>query len=150
MVIYQGNEYNHYNNVIMSAMASQITSRTIVYSTVYSRRRPKKTSKLRVTGLCEGNLPAQRASNAENVSIWWRHHGSSSLPDYWCSTPSVAQKAPVHQKGPCQPDGTVMATLLRHGLSGKEIRNAKSAIRTHVVIKYTIRTTHSTCNCFMT
>ena len=40
----------------------------------------KKTSKLRVTGLCEGNspvtgeFPAQRASNTENVSIWWRHH----------------------------------------------------------------------------
>ena len=45
------------------------------------RRRSKKTSKLRVTGLCEenspvtGEFPAQRASNAENVSIWWRHHG---------------------------------------------------------------------------
>ena len=44
------------------------------------RRRSKKTSKLRVTGLCEGNspvtgeLPAQRTSNAENVSIWWHHH----------------------------------------------------------------------------
>ena len=43
------------------------------------RRRSKKTSKLGVTGLCEGNslvtgeFPAQRASNAENVSIWWRH-----------------------------------------------------------------------------
>ena len=45
------------------------------------RYRSKKTSKLRVTGLCEGNSPvfgeflAQRASNAANVSIWWRHHG---------------------------------------------------------------------------
>ena len=44
------------------------------------RRRSKKTSKLRATGLCEGSSPAtgelqaQRASNAENVSIWWRHH----------------------------------------------------------------------------
>ena len=44
------------------------------------RRRSKKTSKLRVTGLCAGNspetgeFPAQRTSNAENVSIWWRHH----------------------------------------------------------------------------
>ena len=44
------------------------------------RRRSKKTAKLRVTGLCEGNspvtgeFPAQRASNAERVSIWWRHH----------------------------------------------------------------------------
>ena len=25
-------------------------------------------------GLCEENSPSQRASNAENVSIWWRHH----------------------------------------------------------------------------
>ena len=45
------------------------------------RRRSKKTSKLRVTDLCAGNspmtgeFPAQMASNAENVSIWWRHHG---------------------------------------------------------------------------
>ena len=44
------------------------------------RRRSKKTWKLRVTGLCVGNspvtgeFPAQMASNAENVSIWWRHH----------------------------------------------------------------------------
>ena len=44
------------------------------------RRRSKKASKLRVTGLCEGNspvtgkFPSQRASIAEIVSIWWRHH----------------------------------------------------------------------------
>ena len=44
------------------------------------RSRSKKTSKFRVTGRCAGNssvtdeFPAQRASNAENVSIWWRHH----------------------------------------------------------------------------
>ena len=43
------------------------------------RCRSKKTSKLRVTGLCEGNppvtsgFPSQRASNAENISILWRH-----------------------------------------------------------------------------
>ena len=46
------------------------------------RRRSKKTSKLRATGLCAvnspgtGEFPAQMASNAENVSIWWRHHVS--------------------------------------------------------------------------
>ena len=45
------------------------------------RRRSKKTSKLRVTGLCAGNspgtgeFPTQMASDAENFSIWWRHHG---------------------------------------------------------------------------
>ena len=63
----------------MNAMASQITSLTIVYSTVHSGADHKKTSTLRATGLCEGNspvtgeFPAQKASNAENVSIWWRH-----------------------------------------------------------------------------
>ena len=49
------------------------------------RFRSKKTSKLRVTGLCAENSPgtgefsAQRASYAENVSIWWRHHGTLFL-----------------------------------------------------------------------
>ena len=49
------------------------------------RRRSKKTSKLRVTGLCAGNspgtskFPAQMASNAKNVSIWWRHHVSDNF-----------------------------------------------------------------------
>ena len=45
-------------------------------------------SKLRVAGLCEGNslmigeFPAQMASNAETVFIWWRHNedlGSSCV-----------------------------------------------------------------------
>ena len=44
------------------------------------RRRSKKSSKLRLTGLCEGispvtcEFPAQRVSDAENVSICLRHH----------------------------------------------------------------------------
>ena len=51
-------------------------------------RNSKKTSKLRVTGLCEGNspvageIPAQRNSNAKNVSIWWRHHGYHNLVQF--------------------------------------------------------------------
>ena len=49
---------SHYNDVIMSVMASQITSFTTVYSTVYPRRRSKKTSMFRITGLCVGNSPA--------------------------------------------------------------------------------------------
>ena len=82
----------------MSVIASQITSLTIVYSTVYSRRRSKKTSKLRVTGLCVGNspvtaeFPAQTTSNAENVSIWWSHHGFI-LPQ-WHSWDHEAQTTP--------------------------------------------------------
>ena len=77
-----GAHLKHCNDVTMGAMASQITSLTIVYSTIYSRRRSNEISKLRVTGLCEGNspvtgeFPAQRANNAESVFIWWHHHGS--------------------------------------------------------------------------
>ena len=44
----------HFTDVIMNGKASQITSLTIVYATVYSRRRSKKTPMLRITGLCEG------------------------------------------------------------------------------------------------
>ena len=49
------------------------------------RRKSKKTWKVSVTGLCAGNspvtgeFPAQRASNAENASIWWRHHASHQI-----------------------------------------------------------------------
>ena len=49
------------------------------------RRKSEKTSKLRVSGVCEGNspvtgeFPAPGASNAENVSIWWRHHEVSLI-----------------------------------------------------------------------
>ena len=48
------------------------------------RRRSKKASKLGVTDLwggggrnssATGEFPAQMTSNAENVSVWWRHHG---------------------------------------------------------------------------
>ena len=66
---------DHCSDVIMSA---------IVYSTICSRHRSKKTSKLHVTGLCVGNssvtceFPTPMASNTENVSIWWRHHGHST------------------------------------------------------------------------
>ena len=65
------------------------------------RCRSKQTSKLRVTDFCEGNspvtseFPAQRASNAENVSIWLRHHAVSNyIPIALCrckclSTPKM-------------------------------------------------------------
>ena len=52
------------------------------------RRRTHKTIKLRITGLCARNslvtkeFPAQRASNAENVSILWRHH-AIACPFIW-------------------------------------------------------------------
>ena len=56
------------------------------------RRRSKKPSKHGVTGLCKGNssvtgeFPTQRASNAETVSIWWRHHESRQYAQFQVQT----------------------------------------------------------------
>ena len=69
MVIYA---VSHYSDVIMSAMMSQITSLTIVYSI---RRKHQSSGLCAQNSLVTGEFPAQKASNAENVSIWWRHHG---------------------------------------------------------------------------
>ena len=57
----------HYNDVIMSAMASQITSLTIVYSNVYSdadQRKHQSSASLAFTGNSPGTgeFPAQMAS----------------------------------------------------------------------------------------
>ena len=61
---------------MMGEMASQITSLTIVNSTMYFPAQIKENIKTPRHGLCEGNssvtgeLSAQRASNAENVPFW--------------------------------------------------------------------------------
>ena len=65
----------------MGAKAFQITSLTIVYPTVYSdadQRKHQSSASLAFAGNSPGTgeFPAQMASNAENVSIWWRHHAS--------------------------------------------------------------------------
>ena len=63
----------HYDDVIMGTIASQITSLTSVYSTVYSGAdQSKHQSSASLVFVWE--FPAQMASYAENVSIWWRHH----------------------------------------------------------------------------
>ena len=84
------------------------------------RRRSRKTPKLRVIGLCVGEFPAQMASNAENVSIWWRLHviwrqepiawskvdsthcglvapsGDTGLSQHWLSVMDWCLTAPSH------------------------------------------------------
>ena len=101
----------HYGDVAMGAITSQITSVSIVFSTVCLCT-DKKKSKPRVTGLCAGNspgtgeFPAQKASNAENVSIWWRHHvylygflsRVSAGITGTCNHPSAERQPPVSWK----------------------------------------------------
>ena len=57
---------SHCNDVIMGAMASQINSLTIVYSTVYSVADQRK---YKISASLTGEFPAQVASNAESASI---------------------------------------------------------------------------------
>ena len=73
----------HFGEVIMAAMASQVTGISIVCSIVCSGADQRK----HVTGLCEGNppmtdgFPSQRAtSNAENISFWWSPHVTLEFP----------------------------------------------------------------------
>ena len=69
----------HYNDVIMSAMASHITSLTIVYSTVYPRHRSKKHQSSASLAFAKWihrwpvNFPHKGPVTRKNVSVWWRY-----------------------------------------------------------------------------
>ena len=67
----------HYNDVIMSAITSQITSLTIVHSTVYSDADQRKHQSFASLAFVLG------IHRAVNVSIWWRHHDLGHLLGYW-------------------------------------------------------------------
>ena len=83
---HRNGELGHYNDFIMGTITSQITSLTIVYSTVYSGTDQRKHESSALLVICAenslgsgespgtGEFPAQMASNVENASIWWRHH----------------------------------------------------------------------------
>ena len=75
----------------MGAVASQITSLVIVYSIGYSdadqsiHQSSASLAFVRgIIGELTGEFLTQMASNAENVSIWWRHHAKKMLAtDSW-------------------------------------------------------------------
>ena len=82
----------HYSEGIMSAVASQITGISIVYSIVCSgadQRKHQSYASLAFVPVT-GEFSAQRASDAENVSIWWRHQGAA----LWSTTVRILP----HQK----------------------------------------------------
>ena len=85
---------NQYIDVIMTTMASQITSLTVVYSTVYSdadqRKHQSSASLAFVWGFHRDRcIPRTKASYAENVSIWWRHHAIYTWDLGWCGLSST-------------------------------------------------------------
>ena len=96
------NRICHYSDVIMYTMSSQITGVSIGYSTICSGADQRK---YHITDLCEGNLPvtgevpAQGASNAENISIWWRHHACEEWVGYIILSFSVWEMFCVENQG---------------------------------------------------
>ena len=66
-------EMTHYGDVIMSAMASQIIGVSIVCPTVRSGADQRKYQCSASLAFVREIHRPQRASGAENVSIWWRH-----------------------------------------------------------------------------
>ena len=71
--------FPNYNDVTMSAMASQITGVAIACSTVGSGADQRNIRVLRHWPLCgeftgDRGIPRTMANNAENLSIWWRHN----------------------------------------------------------------------------
>ena len=74
----------------MGEMASQITSRPIVYLIVYSGADQRKHQSSASLAFVR-EFPAQMATNAENASIWWRHHASQKMGFVWMSLSHTAQ-----------------------------------------------------------
>ena len=81
------------------------------------QRRSKKTSKLRITGLCKGNspitgeFPAQRASNKEKCFhlmtssgyILWNYNQANARKHYWWQVNSVSGNVLVPSGAQCWP-----------------------------------------------
>ena len=65
----------HYNDVIISAMASHIRLSRL-FDQPFVQAQIKENATPRHWPLCPvtGGLPSQKASKVEYVCIWWRHH----------------------------------------------------------------------------
>ena len=82
----------------MGAIASQITSLTMVYSAVYSGAVQRKHQSFASLAFVTSEFPAQMASNAENVSIWWSHHESSTLKPFQDRKPRMTSGLPSQKQ----------------------------------------------------
>ena len=109
----------------MSAMASQITSLAIVYSTVYSGTDERKHQSSASLAFVRGihwrlvNSPHKGpCSYAEDGSIWWRHHITQPVKDGVCL--HTACHSSGHYRHYCPgalPLSQITATHLKIGYS---------------------------------
>ena len=77
---------SHYDDVIMGAMASQITSRTIIYSTVFS-----------------GADQSKHQSSASLAFVWGIHRGPVNSPQKWPVTRKMFPVDDVIMNSHCFP-----------------------------------------------
>ena len=105
----------------------------------FFRRRTKKTSKLRVTGLCEGTppvtggFPSQRPGNEENGSIWWRHHVNtySGSQELYTRFTLCCRLVPFYPNPPPEIPGNQLWTIWVNNLfESTKNNNAISTTRT--------------------
>ena len=70
------NRLVHCCDVIMGGMVYQITSLTTIYSGADQRKHQSSASLALVREFTGDRwIPRTNGNNAENISIWWRHHG---------------------------------------------------------------------------
>ena len=72
----------HNSDVIMRSLTSQITGAPTVYSIVWPGAYQRKYQISASLAFVTGEFPTQRASNAEYVCIWWRHHGVEAFDSF--------------------------------------------------------------------
>ena len=85
---------NHYNDVIMSAMASQIASLTIVYSTIYSNHYIKAPRHWPLCGDFTGDRGIPRTKGQERGKYF--HLMTSSCHVYRCLGDAMSSNSDIH------------------------------------------------------
>ena len=88
---------DHYDDVIMSTIASQITSLTIVYSTIYS-----------------GADQSKHQSSASLAFVWGIHRGPVNSPHKWPVTRKMFPFDDVIMWLPLHDDCTVLQPTIFH------------------------------------
>ena len=97
---YSANIIAHYDDVIMAMIVSHITSRTIVYSIVYSHTDQRKHQSSASLAFVRG-IHRDRWTNGQlrgSVSIWWRHHALSCKEPRDFETAKATTKQ-IHKRG---------------------------------------------------
>ena len=84
----------------MTTVAPQITSLAVFTQSFIQTQMKENIKAPRHWPLCgeftgTGEFPAQKASNAENVSIWWRHHVDVIAYPLWNQSQSMLPRREI-------------------------------------------------------